>query len=93
MTDQKTAQVSASQKDSPGASILESDQESQQTQGYDNGTFQVKEGHEYYRPIDSYEGMHRWDPGFEWTEEEEKNIVRKVKKSHKAMASQSLTWS
>ncbi|KAJ5528374.1 hypothetical protein N7513_012533 [Penicillium frequentans] len=78
MTDQKTAQVSASQKDSPGASILESDQESQQAQGYDNGTFQVKEGHEYYRPIDSYEGMHRWDPGFEWTEEEEKNIVRKI---------------
>ncbi|KAJ5547425.1 hypothetical protein N7494_005010 [Penicillium frequentans] len=78
MTDQKTAQVSASQKDSLGASILESDQESQQTQGYDNGTFQVKEGHEYYRPIDSYEGMHRWDPGFEWTEEEEKNIVRKI---------------
>lgn len=91
MTDRKTAQVSASQKDSPEASVLESDQESQQTQGYGNGTFQVKEGHEFYRPIDSYEGIHRWDPEFEWTEEEERKIVRKVKKFPQAMANHFLT--
>ncbi|KAJ5660593.1 Major facilitator superfamily domain general substrate transporter [Penicillium longicatenatum] len=78
MTEQKIAQVSASQNHYPGASILESDQESQHTQGYDNGTFQVKEGYEFYRPIDSYEGIHRWDPKFEWTQEEEKKIVRKI---------------
>lgn len=32
----------------------------------------------YYEPIDSYEGKHRWDPSAEWTEAEEKRIVRKL---------------
>lgn len=34
----------------------------------------------YYEPIDSYEGKHRWDPEAEWTEQEERRIVRKVRK-------------
>lgn len=32
----------------------------------------------YYEPIASYEGRHRWDPHAEWTEQEEKKLVRKV---------------
>lgn len=32
----------------------------------------------YYKPIDSYEGLHRWDPEFEWEPEEERKVVRKV---------------
>jgi hypothetical protein len=32
----------------------------------------------WYKPIDTYEGRHRWDPNAEWTKEEEKKIVRKV---------------
>lgn len=32
----------------------------------------------YSKPIPEYEGAHRWDPEFDWTEEEEKAIVRKV---------------
>jgi hypothetical protein len=32
-----------------------------------------------YRPVDSYEGIHRYDPEFEWKPEEEKRIVRKVR--------------
>ncbi|KAJ5641256.1 hypothetical protein N7490_005256 [Penicillium lividum] len=76
---EKTARVSVGQKDSPGASVSDnSDRESQQVRIYENATFQVKEGHEFYRPIDSYEGIHRWDPEFEWTEEEERKIVRKI---------------
>ncbi|KAJ5765886.1 hypothetical protein N7520_005445 [Penicillium odoratum] len=76
---EKTARVSVGQKDSPGVSVSDnSDQESQQVQVYDNATFQVQGGHEFYRPIDSYEGIHRWDPEFEWTEEEERKIVRKI---------------
>ena len=31
-----------------------------------------------YRPIESYEGLHRYDPEFEWTPEEERKVVRKV---------------
>ena len=33
----------------------------------------------YYKPIDTYEGRHRWDPNAEWTPEEEKRIIRKVR--------------
>ena len=32
----------------------------------------------FYKPIDTYEGRHRWDPNAEWTEQEEKKVVRKV---------------
>ena len=33
---------------------------------------------DYHVPIDSYEGRHRFDPAFRWTEGEEKKLVRKV---------------
>ena len=32
----------------------------------------------YYVPIDSYEGRHRYDPKAQWTEAEEKALVRKL---------------
>lgn len=32
----------------------------------------------FYAPIQGYEGRHRWDPTVEWTEAEEKKLVRKV---------------
>lgn len=31
-----------------------------------------------YAPIAEYEGRHRWDPRAEWTNAEEKRVVRKV---------------
>lgn len=31
-----------------------------------------------YRPVDSYEGIHRYDPDFVWDKPEEKRLVRKV---------------
>lgn len=34
-----------------------------------------------YRPIDTYEGIHRFDPDFDWEPEEERRIVRKVSSS------------
>lgn len=33
---------------------------------------------EHYRPVNSYEGIHRYDPDFEWEPAEEKRILRKV---------------
>lgn len=42
--------------------------------------FDTTEDPRYYKPIPEYEGYHRWDPDFEWTEEEEKAVVRKVRK-------------
>ncbi|KAJ6014263.1 hypothetical protein N7540_008854 [Penicillium herquei] len=80
--DKKTVEVSATQRDSPGASdssLDESDREWQQQYSHSGeGTFEVKEGHQFYRPIDTYEGIHRWDPNFEWTKEEEEKVVRKI---------------
>lgn len=34
---------------------------------------------EFYKPIASFEGAHRYDPSFEWEEKEEKRLVRKVR--------------
>lgn len=36
---------------------------------------------EFYEPIAEYEGRHRYDPSAEWTEAEEKKLVRKVSQS------------
>ncbi|KAH7090742.1 major facilitator superfamily domain-containing protein [Paraphoma chrysanthemicola] len=33
-----------------------------------------------YRPVDSYEGLHRYDPDFEWEPAEERKVVRKIDK-------------
>jgi hypothetical protein len=76
----KLAQISANEKDSPEASIQDDSDKEWQRNGHQDksGTFNAVEGHHFYRPIDSYEGLHRWDPEFEWTEDEEKKIVRKV---------------
>jgi hypothetical protein len=43
--------------------------------------FDTTEDPRYYKPIPEYEGIHRWDPDFEWTEEEEKAVVKKVCRS------------
>jgi hypothetical protein len=31
-----------------------------------------------YKPVDTYEGIHRYDTGFEWEPEEERKVIRKV---------------
>jgi hypothetical protein len=33
----------------------------------------------HYKPIESYEGFHRFDPNFDWEPEEERKLVRKVR--------------
>lgn len=77
----KTPDISADEKNISGTSSTdESDKEFQQTiTTVGKSTFDSGAGHHLYRPIDSYEGIHRWDPDFEWTENEEKRIVRKVR--------------
>ncbi|KAK3650371.1 hypothetical protein LTR56_006350 [Elasticomyces elasticus] len=41
-------------------------------------TFETSSLDSHYKPIDSYEGRHRYDPDFEWTPAEEKKVVRKI---------------
>jgi hypothetical protein len=82
--DNKGPEISADEKNlnivSGAVSTDDSDKEFQQTRQIDGkSTFNSGAGHHLYRPIDSYEGIHRWDPDFEWTENEEKRIVRKVR--------------
>ena len=40
----------------------------------------------YYKPVDSYEGRHRWDPHFQWDAKEEKRVVRKVRDQREIIA-------
>lgn len=47
--------------------------------GYTKGdAFVGGASQELYEPIPEYEGRHRYDPSAEWTEKEEKTLVRKV---------------
>jgi hypothetical protein len=48
--------------------------------GYREGTTFATHGlrQDTYRPVDTYEGIHRFDPDFEWEPQEERKIVRKV---------------
>lgn len=41
-------------------------------------TFETESLESFYKPIDGYEGRHRFDPNFEWEPKEEKRLVRKV---------------
>ena len=45
--------------------------------------FDTESFESYYKPIESYEGYHRWDPKFQWEAKEEKKLVRKVSDSSK----------
>lgn len=48
----------------------------------DGGVFAVGGNIDSYKPIDKYEGAHRYDPHFHWTEGEEKKLVRRVSTFH-----------
>ncbi|KAF2151791.1 MFS general substrate transporter [Myriangium duriaei CBS 260.36] len=41
-------------------------------------TFQTESLESFYKPIESYEGFHRYDPNFSWEPAEEKKLVRKI---------------
>ncbi|KAL4783499.1 major facilitator superfamily domain-containing protein [Aspergillus varians] len=45
---------------------------------FNESAFDQTEDPRFYKPIPEYEGIHRWDPDFDWTEEEEKRLVRKI---------------
>ncbi|KAL1961791.1 hypothetical protein VTN77DRAFT_1041 [Rasamsonia byssochlamydoides] len=61
-----------------GFSTPRSLEERERPKGADDAAFDMTEDIRYYKPIDTYEGIHRWDPDFEWEEWEEKKIVRRI---------------
>lgn len=42
------------------------------------GTFENESLESFYKPIDSFEGLHRYDPSFQWEPKEERRLVRKI---------------
>lgn len=42
---------------------------------------------EFYKPIDTFEGLHRYDPSFSWDPKDEKKLVRRVSRSFKEVRS------
>lgn len=43
-----------------------------------HSVFQAAEAVELYKPVEGYEGSHRFDPKLVWAADEEKRLVRKV---------------
>ncbi|KAF2749163.1 MFS general substrate transporter [Sporormia fimetaria CBS 119925] len=68
------SQNSGSTTDIPHKSLLWG----RQREGVTFSTSGVEDAH--YKPIERYEGMHRYDPKFEWEPEEERKVVRKIDK-------------
>lgn len=77
--DPKSVPISTGEIPDRGVSDTDdSDRENLSQTRLKESTFNSTEDPRFYRPIDSYEGLHRWDPYFDWTEDEERKIVRKV---------------
>ncbi|KAL3482525.1 major facilitator superfamily domain-containing protein [Aspergillus californicus] len=79
-----TVPVEADMKKSPHA-VVESDsssasgsRERAQYKEFNESAFDATEDPRFYKPIPEYEGIHRWDPNFDWTEQEEKRLIRKI---------------
>lgn len=45
----------------------------------EGGVFAMGGNVDAYKPIEEYEGAHRYDPLFEWTEKEERSLIRRVR--------------
>lgn len=46
--------------------------------GKNEGVFVAPEALEVYKPVEGFEGTHRFDPSAKWSEDEEKRLVQKV---------------
>ena len=57
-----------------------------------NGPFvDADDDQQRWKPLDSYEGAHRFDPDFEWDDLEEKKLVRRVRLSARLLLGVVLT--
>lgn len=77
MSDNKSPLSSGEFKPSPSPSISVSAKSSDRNH-VTSDSFVVGASAKYYEPIPEYEGRHRYDPSAQWTEKEEKRLVRKV---------------
>jgi hypothetical protein len=49
------------------------------TENLGRHVYETEDTKEIYKPIEGYEGAHRFDPNFTWDPEEEKRLVRTVR--------------
>ncbi|KAI9665350.1 MAG: hypothetical protein M1831_001787 [Alyxoria varia] len=65
-----------------GTAYVEEDDSRSPSESLGNNTAEatfVTDGlDEHYKPLKSYEGAHRFDPKFQWSDEDEKKVVRKL---------------
>ncbi|KAL3493700.1 major facilitator superfamily domain-containing protein [Aspergillus germanicus] len=61
-----------------GSSSISGSRERARYKQFDECAFDTTEDPRYYKPIPEYEGIHRWDPDFDWSPEEEKRLIRKI---------------
>lgn len=61
-----------------GYSSIEAFENNERPRARNKSAFDVTGDVLHYKPIATYEGIHRWDPNFEWEEDEEKKVRRKV---------------
>jgi HD superfamily phosphodiesterase len=64
----------------PAKYVADDDSGSSRTSIKEHRTFLTEGLNEFYVPIDKYEGRHRYDPNFRWEEQEERKLVRKVRR-------------
>lgn len=60
------------------AEINKSDSTLDSVQDMGRHVYESVEANDIYKPIEGYEGAHRFDPNFKWTAEEEKQLVKTV---------------
>lgn len=84
---EKTAQVSISRVSDGGNGSSESVKSPKSASSLEANTAWAKgpstfdndsDLQNFYKPIERYEGYHRYDPDYVWSEEDEKKLVRKV---------------
>jgi hypothetical protein len=62
----------------PSSSVSSSDTNLPADTKPTNHVWETEESKEIYKPIEGYEGSHRFDPSFKWDPEEEKRLVKTV---------------
>jgi hypothetical protein len=77
--DERRISTSSSSPILPKPDIKEFEEESPSDSTVGGITFDTSGLETYYRPVEGYEGAHRYDPEYQWHPADERNVVRKVR--------------
>lgn len=74
------AKMDSQEAYTPTKHTIDEDSSSSRASIKEYGTFLTEGLDGFHVPIDKYEGRHRYDARFRWEENEEKKLVRKVRR-------------